>query len=141
MTRFAIAISVRQPWASLIAHGVKTVEVRRWRTARRGSVLIHASRVADERPEAWARVPACCEASAERRGGIIGVAELTDCVAYGSRDEFAHDQARHLNDPSWFEEPVLYGFVLANSRPVPFRPYPGWVRFFEVSEADGESDQ
>lgn len=37
------ALSVRQPWASLIAWGDKTVEHRSWSTAHRGPLLIHAS--------------------------------------------------------------------------------------------------
>ena len=37
------AMSVRQPWASLIAYGVKTIEVRSWRTDFRGKLLICAS--------------------------------------------------------------------------------------------------
>jgi hypothetical protein len=37
------ALSVRQPWASLIAEGAKTIELRRWKTAYRGPLLICAS--------------------------------------------------------------------------------------------------
>ena len=37
------ALSVRQPWASLIASGQKTIELRRWRTSYRGPLLIYAS--------------------------------------------------------------------------------------------------
>lgn len=38
------AISVRQPWASMIANGQKTIETRTWLTQYRGSLLIVASR-------------------------------------------------------------------------------------------------
>ncbi len=38
------ALSVREPWASLIAAGTKTVEVRSRRTHYRGPVLICASK-------------------------------------------------------------------------------------------------
>mgnify|MGYP001598287829 CR=1 FL=1 len=37
------ALSVRQPWASLIASGKKTIELRRWKTSYRGPLLICAS--------------------------------------------------------------------------------------------------
>lgn len=37
------AVSVQQPWASLIAHGIKDIENRTWRTHFRGKVYIHAS--------------------------------------------------------------------------------------------------
>lgn len=36
-------LSVRQPWASYIAYGIKTVEHRSWSTDYRGPLLIHAS--------------------------------------------------------------------------------------------------
>lgn len=36
------ALTIRQPWASLIAHGVKTIETRSWRTHYRGPLAIHA---------------------------------------------------------------------------------------------------
>ena len=35
-------ISIKQPWASLIAHGIKDIENRSCRTNYRGRVLIHA---------------------------------------------------------------------------------------------------
>src|SRR5262245_57524232 len=38
------ALSVRQPWASLIASGKKTIEVRSWRTHYRGPLLICAAK-------------------------------------------------------------------------------------------------
>ncbi len=36
------AITIRQPWASLVALGVKTVETRSWHTRYRGPLAIHA---------------------------------------------------------------------------------------------------
>ncbi len=38
------ALSLLQPWASLVMMGVKTVETRSWSTAYRGSLMIHASK-------------------------------------------------------------------------------------------------
>lgn len=37
------ALSIKQPWASLIAHGIKDIENRTWRTNFRGRIYIHAS--------------------------------------------------------------------------------------------------
>lgn len=37
------AISLLQPWASLVIMGAKTIETRSWQTAYRGELLIHAS--------------------------------------------------------------------------------------------------
>jgi hypothetical protein len=131
------ALSLKQPWATLLVHGLKTIEIRRWPTARRGRILIHAARVPDDRPEAWAHVPTNLAKEARQVGGIIGVGQLTACVTYRTLETFRADQLRHLNEPSWFQGPVLYGFTFGQLRPLPFRPYSGWMRFFPVSE-DGE---
>ena len=128
------ALSLKQPWAALLVHGIKTIEVRRWPTARRGRVLIHAARIPDPRSQAWSLVPAKLRKDAELVGGIIGAADLTDCLAYRDLQGFAADQKWHLNDPEWFEPPVLYGFRFANMAPAPFRAFPGWMRFFPVAE-------
>jgi hypothetical protein len=126
------ALSLKQPWATLLVHGRKTIEVRRWATARRGRVLIHAARVPDPRDEVWALVPAELRPAAALVGGIVGVADLTNCLAYRTAETFAAHRHLHLNDPSWFHGPVLYGFAFANPTRLPFRPYPGWMRFFPV---------
>jgi hypothetical protein len=128
------ALSLKQPWATLLAHGLKTIEVRRWPTARRSRVLIHAARIPDSREQGWSLLPAKLRKDAEIVGGIIGVADLVDCLAYRDVQGFAADQERHLNDPDWFESPVLYGFRFANMTPLPFRAFPGWVRFFPVAD-------
>jgi len=36
-------LTIKQPWASLIAHGIKDIENRTWRTKHRGRIYIHAS--------------------------------------------------------------------------------------------------
>src|SRR5438309_174570 len=96
------ALSLKQPWATLLIHGLKTVEVRRWLTARRGRVLIHAARIPDARPEAWQRVPEHLKEKAHLLGGILGAAEITSCRPYRNLDDFLKDQAQHLNEASWF---------------------------------------
>jgi ASCH domain len=128
------ALSLKQPWATLLVHGRKSIEVRSWTTRRRGRVLIHAARAPDPRPEAWAQVPLELREAAQLGGGVIGAADLTEVRIYRTPHLFVADQARHLNDPSWFKPPYLYGFVFANPHPLPFRLYPGNVRFFTVED-------
>lgn len=128
------ALSLKQPWAALLVYGRKTVEVRRWATTRRGPVLIHAAAVSDPRPEAWANVPPELREAARLVGGVVGTADLMSLTAYRTPRLFVADQGRHLNDPSWFTPPFLYGFVFANARPLPFRAYPGNVRFFTIED-------
>jgi ASCH domain len=128
------ALSIKQPWAALIVAGIKSVEVRRWPTMRRGRILIHAARIADPREHGWKLVPRELAGSAELLGGIIGAADLTGCVSYRDSKSFTADQLKHRNDPSWFSGPVMYGFTFANPAILPFRSYPGWMRFFPVEQ-------
>lgn len=132
------ALSLRQPWAALVVLGLKTIEIRRWPTDRRGPILIHASSVADDRPEVWRDLPPVARGLAQLRGGLLGRVDLVECLAYENLADFTKDQPKHWNQPDWFEPPVLYGFRFENPTPVPYRPFPGWMRFFRV---DGEVEK
>jgi ASCH domain len=127
------AISVKQPWAALLAHGVKSVEVRTWSTSRRGPLLIHASKIPDERSEAWQWVTTdALEATTKLRGGIIGVGELCGCLRYDTAEAFVADSGRHLNAPDWYVESGLFGLTFRSLRCVPFFGVPGNTYFFRV---------
>lgn len=128
------ALSLKQPWAALLVHGLKTIEVRRWPTARTGRFYIHAARIPDDRAEAWKHVPHLAKETAACLGGIIGVAELTECRRYRTLDDFIKDQSSHLNPPEWFKTTGLFGFVFSRTEILPFRKYPGWMRFFPIAE-------
>jgi hypothetical protein len=129
------ALSLKQPWAALVVQGLKSIEVRRWATRIRGSIYIHAARIPDPRPEVWKLVPRASRDLSRLHGGIIGVAKLIDCLTYDDPDAFARDQRKHWNDPAWFAAPVMYGFVFSKCSLIPFRPCPGWFRFFRVNPA------
>jgi ASCH domain len=80
------ALSVRQPWASLIVAGVKNIENRSWRPHYRGRLYIHAGRRAHkasirELPARNAHVIAY-DAFADDLDnyGLIGSVKLIDCV-------------------------------------------------------------
>jgi hypothetical protein len=126
------ALSIKQPWAALLVHGLKTIEIRRWSTARRGRILIHAARIPDSRKQGWKLVTPDIQPTTKLRGGIIGAGELIDCIRYRSPESFQGDQEHHRNDPDWFLPPCLYGFQFANTELLPFRHFPGNVRFFTV---------
>lgn len=135
-----VAISVKQPWAALLAAGVKSVEVRTWATRRRGPVLIHASKVPDERPHGWDRITTPeLEALAAFRGGIIGVGELAECRTYATAEAFAADCGLHLNAAEWFAPPRLFGFVFRNPRPIAYHPCSGQTMFFGVDGIAAEA--
>lgn len=116
------ALSIRQPWAWLIATRLKPVENRTWITHFRGEFLIHAGQQFDAEGLAWVK-----ENFPELRpqlptqydlGGIVGTATLIDCVE--------HHPSR------WFVGP--YGFVVGDARPLPFRKWRGELNFFNVPD-------
>lgn len=115
------AVTIRQPWASLIVGGpglapAKDVENRTWSTSHRGLLLIHAASKhidldADTQglltPEQVLELP---------RGGIIGVAYVVDVVT---------------RSPSpWFQGP--FGWVLRDARRLPFQRVNGTLGLFQV---------
>lgn len=127
------ALSIRQPWAWLIARGSKPVENRTWATNYRGPLLIHASsgmtRTEYETAKAFLndmrlptiRLPVFDDLA---RGGIVGIATLVACVR-------AHDSP-------WFAGPV--GWVLTGARPLPFYAVKGTLGLFEVEVAQEIND-
>ena len=127
------AISIRQPWAWAIIYAGKDIENRDWATSRRGPICIHAAKgmtkgeYADANRFIQRAVGAVDQSWLDRwlgvtaaefkldRGGIIGTAEIVDCV--------------DASESPWFMG--RYGFVLRNIRPVDFIPVKGSLGFFD----------
>lgn len=76
-------LSIRQPWAYFIVAGHKDVENRVWSMRYRGPILIHASQKLDRIPDSrkLCRLGVAGPTVADLlRGGIVGMAEIVDCV-------------------------------------------------------------
>ena len=130
------AISIMQPWAWLIVMGFKDIENRDWLTNYRGPAFVHAGKKCDHdamRALQKGRHPVTGEVFPEavykfeshviigadsplNVGGIVGMTEIVDCVSSSSSPWFVGD----------------YGFVVRNSRPLPFKPLRGQLGFFNV---------
>ena len=132
------ALSLKQPWAALVLHGLKTIEIRKWATTLRGPILLHAAKVDDDREPGWRLLPEHARATARLRGGVIGRIELVACRVYRTLPEFMIDAQRHHNLAEWFAPPKMFGFVFHNPRPVNFHHWPGNVRFFTIPRAELE---
>ena len=73
-------LTLRQPWATWVALGVKPIENRTRKVKRRGPILIHAGLGFDE--DAWGRVGTPRKFPPLRSvpaGAIIAAASITDC--------------------------------------------------------------
>lgn len=85
------AITIKQPWATLIAEGYKEYEFRTWKTKYRGDILIHAGKGIDKKAmERFKHLHLEYPV-----GQIIAKATITDCI-YVS-EEFA--QKMYKKDP------------------------------------------
>ncbi|WP_043257957.1 hypothetical protein [Streptomyces sp. Tu6071] len=73
------ALTVRQPWASCIAHGSKRVENRTRPWWWRGWFLIHAGRGTDHQALTDPRVTCTFPRQPLEFGAVLAVARLTDC--------------------------------------------------------------
>lgn len=111
------AISIRQPYAWLVVHGIKRVENRSWTTTHRGPLLIHAAGKMHEHPLTeiaelfHVKLPSVFDL-----GGIVGRVELTDIVT--------------SSDLIGFDGP--FGFIFENPRPIRFRRVRGSQGIFDV---------
>jgi hypothetical protein len=114
-------LSIRQPWASLIATGAKDVENRTWPTRYRGPVLIHASQRADDvtsdeiERRFGVRLPPTLPL-----GGIVGLTEIVGCVK--------------LHPSKWYA-PGNWAFVLEHSTALPFVHWKGQLGIRDAPQA------
>lgn len=74
-------LSLKQPYAELLVSGMKTIEVRKWKTKFRGQFLVHASKNIDEK--------ACKRLKIDQAKlvtcAVVGKASLYDVISYGSK--------------------------------------------------------
>jgi len=70
------ALTIKQPWASLIVNKYKEYEFRSWKTKYRGKILIHAGLSMDGRYLADFNDYDLTYI----KGAIIGEAEIVDCI-------------------------------------------------------------
>jgi hypothetical protein len=124
-------LSLKQPYADLLAKGKKTIELRNWNTRFRGEFLVHASRNLDLKACTFYNV----DVHKVAKGGIIGKAYLYDVKKYGSVEGLLEDRDKHLlvNPESKSADRRCYGFLVRDAvRFEKFIPYSGKLGFFDV---------
>ena len=105
-------ITIKQPFATLIAEGLKRYEFRTWKTKYRGEILIHAGKSIDKKAmKKFERL-----GLSYPTGCIIAKAMITDCVLV---DDLLRKNLSKENElvysgvikrPEW----EGYGFLLEN---------------------------
>lgn len=106
------AVSIKQPWASLIAAGIKTLEIRAWPTVHRGPLLICSSR----RPVI----------DGHRHGVSLCIVDVTDCRA------MQHGDVPFACVDQFY--PGQFAWILENVRLVKPVPVLGQLRLFDVPD-------
>ena len=89
------ALTIKEPWATLIIEGYKEYEFRSWKTNYRGKILIHAGMsIEKDMLERFKNYNLKYS-----KGKIIGEATLVDCILV---DEIFNDKLRKY-------DPTIYG--------------------------------
>jgi hypothetical protein len=164
------ALSIRQPWADAIlaGHGMtnpnvaKRVENRSKRTHFRGRFLIHAGNVFDTDGMAFvmdryherklALMRPMLSSAPDRRGALLGIADLVDCVSIEDARRDANRGLLTIVEPNLPRNTTMADFIdwqmqrdwtfgpwcWVINKPVPFAkpiPYKGMLGFFDVPDA------
>ncbi len=107
MARRVKAISVKQPWANMVASGEKTIETRTWSTDYRGELLIVSSKSPRIAPAGFG----------------LAIATLVGCRPMAKDDEAAACCEIYPNAKAW---------VLENIRRIHPFPVSGQLGLYEV---------
>ncbi|MCF7834689.1 ASCH domain-containing protein [Candidatus Gracilibacteria bacterium] len=124
------ALSLKQPFASLIVNGRKKIELRTWNTSYRGWFWVHASLTPYTKKEYLGIIP-----DKEAKGAIIGLAEILDVKKYKNKEEFYADRDLHCaSNPNRFHDP-LYGFIIGRTIKIDPIKCKGSLNFFKANVA------
>ncbi|EFC40754.1 hypothetical protein NAEGRDRAFT_80899 [Naegleria gruberi] len=130
-----MCMSMHQPWASLLVHGIKIHEGRAWPTDHRGRLWI-ASTAEEPTPEGIEELESYYKNDFDRTQGypkhyptsvILGCVDVIDCLSYEEYcDKFSPEEQESESD---------YVFICANPRRL-FLPYPisGKPKIYKLSK-------
>ena len=128
-------ITIKQPFATLIAEGLKEYEFRTWKTKYRGEILIHAGKGIDK--EAMKRYE---HLNLEYpTGKIIAKARITDCIYVDENLKKILKEKNNLvyygvikKDSTWDG----YGFKLENINKIPHIKATGKLSLWDFDYKD-----
>jgi predicted transcriptional regulator len=106
------AISIQEPWASMILSGLKTIETRKWQTSYRGKILLCASK----------------KPVSKISGYAFAIAELVEIMPMTKE---------HEKQACCEVYPGAYSWFLKNIKQIPLFPVEGKLSLFDVEVKDG----
>lgn len=133
-------LGIRQPYASMVAHGYKTLEIRTKRVKTPQRVAIYASGSKydnDALGELIQRASKYVDLSGRypkfQRHAILGTAEIAECFEITSPQQFAELEGEHFAAPEYYKEGKTWGWRIRDfvpySKPLPFKFSSGCVVF------------
>jgi len=135
------AISIKQPWAQLIATGQKTIELRSWQTKHRGPLLIVSSLAPDS--DLMKKTGKINTAGAHwltdkhARNGLNGFYQLgaAVCLVNLVNVEPYNGKKHAPGALADFDAPGLFAWQLSNPRPVNPVKIKGKLNFYYVDDS------
>lgn len=125
-------ITIKQPFATLIAEGLKEYEFRTWKTKYRGEILIHAGKGIDKKAmkkfeHLHLEYPSGC---------IIAKANLTDCIKIDEEKRKMLAKKNSLVYSGVIKHPEWegYGFQLENIKKIVPIPVNGKLSLWNYEE-------
>lgn len=122
-------ITVKQPYASLIAAGIKKYEFRTWKSKYRGKLLIHAGKGIDKKAmekfkDYNLEYPAGC---------VIAICDMVDCVKIDdeAREMLLKENELVYGKTACDKDFDGYGFKLENVKKIEVIPVKGALSFWE----------
>jgi len=127
------ALTLRQPWASLVALGHKRVENRGRNVTHRGPLAIHAGKQTDPAGFALAEQLGIQLPDDLPAGAIVAVTDLADCVAYDPDEPALFADPYDLAADPFATGPrcLILRHTRALAEPIPYR---GQQSLFAVPE-------
>jgi activating signal cointegrator 1 len=121
------ALSLMQPWATLVVIGAKRFETRSWQTTHRGLLLIHAARSWNATQQQLCTVEPFLSALRLAghdlpddlpRGAVLGCVDLLECLRVDQADQWlAANDAAYEREKSFGDyRPGRWAWRLANPR-------------------------
>lgn len=126
------ALSLKQPYAWLIANGYLLVDDRTWGSQYRGPMLIHASKGLYESYYDYLKANTDIPLPPKEElayGGVVGIANLVLCCQPGNMPkDISREQRAHFGDV----HDEYFGFLFEDATPLPFMACRGKLGIFEI---------
>lgn len=132
------ALTILQPWASLIMSGEKRVENRTWPTKYRGRFYVHAGKSREALVTHQVDGVEFCRHTGQRVedlkfGYVLGIAVLLDCITIEElRDTSIPSKYPELQSHEYAEGPFCW-ILAPNPTPIGPWPYKGAQGLFDIN--------